>query len=75
MQQETVVVNDHDCVSPSCYIVYNPFWVKHNNRDEGYIHYNCTRQFLVALVFADLPSLFPFILRNVFILVPLIVLS
>ena len=25
------------------------------------IHYNCTRQFLVALVFADLPSLSPFI--------------
>ena len=34
------------------------------------IHYNCTRQFLVALVFADLPSLSPFIS----IVVPLIFL-
>ena len=34
------------------------------------IHYNCTRKFLVALVFADLPSLSPFIS----ILVPLIFL-
>ena len=35
------------------------------------IHCNCTRQFLVALIFADLPSLSPFI---DFILVPLIFL-
>ena len=63
VQQETVVVNEHDCVSPSRYIVYNPFWVKNNNgyNNNMIIHYNCTRQFLVALVFADLPSLSSFI--------------
>ena len=31
------------------------------------IHYNCTRQFLVALVFGDLPSLSPFIFILVYI--------
>ena len=33
------------------------------------IHYNCTRQFLVARVFADLPSLSPSIHEMIFILV------
>ena len=28
------------------------------------IHYNCTRQFLVPLVFADLPFLPPFIAKR-----------
>ena len=39
------------------------------------IHYNCTRQFLVALVFADLPSLSPSFHEMIFILVPPMVVA
>ena len=70
MQQETaysaVVVNDH--VSPSMPIAFfhvymTPFGSKRYRDGDTYdhslqLHY---RQFLVALLFADLPSLSPFI--------------
>ena len=40
----------------------NKLDVKHDIGGDGdIIYYNCTMQFLVALVFADLPSLAPFI--------------
>ena len=66
VQQETaysaVVVNDHMYPRPGldpCF--YDPFWVK-NDIGTGIhllqLHY---RQFLVALLFTDLPSLSPFI--------------
>ena len=72
VQQETaysaVVVNDHMYPRPCLYhfsCFYDPFWVK-NDIGTGIhmiIHYIQLhyRQFLVALVFADLPSLSPFI--------------
>ena len=38
------------------------------------IHYNCTRQFIVALLFADLLSISPSFYEMIFILVPLMLL-
>ena len=74
VQQDTaysaVVVNDHmNCIPVPAYIIfscfYDPFWVK-NDIGTGWgtydhslqLHY---RQYLVALLFADLPSLSLFI--------------
>ena len=59
-----VAVNDNNNIMYPRPCLY-PFWVK-NDIGTGIhmiIHYNCTiyRQFLVALLFADLPSLSPFI--------------
>ena len=73
VQQETacsaVVVNDHNIMYPCPYIIFDPKGVietfKNDIGRDGdtydhslQLHY---RQFLVALVFADLPSLSPFI--------------
>ena len=81
VQQETaysaVVVNDHNMYPYQCLYpcFYDPFWVK-NYRDGDIrmiIHYmyNCTiyRQFLVALLFADLPSLSPSFHEMIFTLI------
>ena len=69
VEQETtysaVVVNDHMYPRP-CLYIYRflcPFWVK-NDIGKGIrmiIHYNCTVYIFFPLVFADLPSLSPFI--------------
>ena len=65
VQQETaysaVVVNDHMYPHPCLYNFFIFIWGQKRYRDgDTYdqLHY---RQFLVALLFADLPSLSPFI--------------
>ena len=69
VQQETaVVVNDH--MYPCPYIVFDPKEVietrKNDIGGDGDTYDHSLQLFLVALLFADLPSLSPFISRNDF---------
>ena len=61
-----VVVNDHN-MYPRPYIIFDPKGVIETRKNDigrdgdTYYHHSHYRQFLVTLLFADLPSLSPFI--------------